>query len=272
MSIFHAVSAFNNAGFDLFGDYQSLTAYSGDLLMNLVTAALIIIAGLGYLAMFDILSFKKPSQYSLQTKMALCATAVLLIAGMLLLRLTDGYTWLQCFFQSVTARTAGFNTVDLAAMSPAGKLVMVLLMTVGASPGSTGGGTKTTTWFVLLTAAYSAASGRHVQAFHRRIPQDVVQRAFLVVLLSFITLCTATFLICLFQPELGFMAVLFEVASAVNTVGVTTGITGSMSTASRAVLMAAMYIGRLGPLTAVTMWHSGSPAPFGYSEESVTVG
>ena len=271
-SLFHSVSAFNNAGFDLFGNYQSLTAYSDDIAMNLVTAALIIVAGIGYLVLMEIFSGKKPKKYTLQTKAVLIMTAILLAGGTVLLKITDHYTWLASFFQSVTARTAGFNTVDLGTMSNAGMFVMILLMIVGASPGSTGGGTKTTTLFALLVAARAAATGGQAEAFKRKLPDSVIRRAFIVMLMSLLTLFTSTFLMCLFEPEYSFVAILFEVASAVNTVGVTTGITSEFGTAARIVLIMSMYIGRLGPLTVASIWVNKPDRAFSYSEESITVG
>ncbi len=272
MSLFHSISAFNNAGFDLFGGYQSLTAYRGDAAMNLVTAALIVVAGVGYLTLMDVFSFRSPRRWSLQTKVSLFMTGSLLIAGTLLLKLTDGYNWLEAFFQSVTARTAGFNTVDLGAMSEAGLFVMVLLMIVGACPGSTGGGTKTTTWFAMFLAVREIATGLKPEAFRRRLPARVLHRAFAVVFVSLGVLCVSTFLISVLEPEYRLSQILFEVASAVNTVGVTTGITSRLGTASRVVLILTMYFGRLGPLSVASLWGSGTDRPFGYSEESITVG
>ncbi len=272
MSIFHSVSAFNNAGFDLFGDYRSLTSYRDDAAMNLVTAALIVVAGLGYLALIDVFTHRNPKKYSLQTKIALTVTAVLLLLGTVLLRITDGWSWLACFFQSVTARTAGFNTVPLDKMSTAGMFVMVLLMFVGASPGSTGGGTKTTTLFALVFAVLGAATGRRPQAFRRRLPEKVFRRAFAVASVSLFTICFSTLLICILEPRFTFMQVLFEVTSAVNTVGVTTGITSQLGTAARCVLILDMYVGRLGPLSVASLWADDAERSFSFSEESFTVG
>ncbi len=271
-SLFHSISAFNNAGFDLFGGYQNLTAYSSDVWMNLVTAGLIIIAGVGYLTLIDVFTIRSPKKYSLQTKVALSVTAVLIVLGTLLLKLTDGYTWLEAFFQSVTARTAGFNTVDLGSMSQAGLFVMTLLMIVGASPGSTGGGTKTTTLFAILLAVKSYATNTQPEAFKRKLPNAVISRAFLVMTLSLMTLGLSTLLLCIFEPQYSFMQLLYEAASAVNTVGVTTGITPQLGTAARIVLIFTMYIGRLGTMTIATLWITRPDKTFSYSEESITVG
>ena len=271
-SLFHAVSSFNNAGFDLFGGFQSLTAYNTDWAMNLVTAFLIITGGIGYLVIIELFTRRRFKKFTLQSKVVLVTTALLLALGTVLFKITDGYTWLEAFFQSVTARTAGFNTVDLGAMSQAGLFVMVALMIVGASPGSTGGGTKTTTLFALFMAAKSATLNTAPEAFKRKLPESVMRRAFIIVLLSLSVLSCSTLLICIFEPQYSFMQILFEVASALNTVGVTTGITPQFGAAARIVLILTMYIGRLGPLTIATLWVSKPEKAFSYSEESITVG
>ena len=271
-SIFHSVSAFNNAGFDLSGGFASLTGYRSDVWMNLVTCAIIIVSGIGYLTILDIISGRPPRKYSLNSKIALTMTAVLLVGGTLLLKLTERCTWLEAFFQSVTARTAGFNTIDLGAMSTAGQFVMVLLMICGACPGSTGGGVKTTTVFVLILFLYSASRNTQPEAFRRRIPAEAIRKALTVLLFSVLVLVVSTLLMCIFEPEYSFMALLFEVTSAVNTVGVTTGITSGFGAAARIVLILTMFLGRLGPVTVATMWANPERKPYTYSEEQPMIG
>ena len=220
----------------------------------------------------DIVSGKHPKKYSLNTKIALTMTAFLLIGGTLMLKLTERCGWMDAFFQSVTARTAGFNTIDLGTMSTGGQFVMVLLMICGACPGSTGGGVKTTTIFVLGLFLVCASRNDRPEAFKRRIPTDAVRKALTVVMFSVLVLILSTLLLCIFEPEYSFMAILFEVTSAVNTVGVTTGITSEFGTAARIVLIVTMFLGRLGPVTVATMWANPSQKPFTYSEEQLLIG
>ena len=272
MSLFHAVSSFNNAGFDLMGNYSSLMNYHDDVWMNLVTAAMIIIGGLGFVTMLDIGQKRSWKKFSLQTKVVLTVTAALLISGTVLLKLTDGYTWLEAFFQSVTARTAGFNTVALDRMSPAGRFVMVLLMLCGASPGSTGGGIKTTTVFTLALLLKAAVSNGRPEAFRRRLPPGAVYKAVTVAMTSILLMCVSTMLVTIFDPSHSFMSVLFEVTSAVNTVGVTTGITPHLSNASRVVLIVTMYFGRLGPISVAMLWGGDRKRDFTYTEEDIMIG
>lgn len=271
-SVFHSVSAFNNAGFDLSGNYASLTGYRNDIWMNFVTCSIIIVSGIGYLTILDIISGRSPRKYSLNTKIALTMTTVLLVGGTLLLKLTERCTWLEAFFQSVTARTAGFNTIDLGAMSTAGQFIMVLLMICGACPGSTGGGVKTTTVFVLFLFLYSASRNTQPEAFKRRITVETIRKALTVILFSVLVLIISTLLMCVFEPEYSFMALLFEVTSAVNTVGVTTGITYRLGTAARVVLIVSMFLGRLGPVTIATMWANPEQKSYTYSTEQLMIG
>ncbi len=226
ISAFHSVAAFNNAGFDILGNYTSLVNYGGNTWLCLVTSGLIIFGGLGFFVVSELVSRKKPRQWTLQTKVVLLSTAVLLAGGTVFLKITEGksFTWLDAFFQSVSARTAGFASVSMGSMTQAGLLLLMLLMFIGASPGSTGGGIKTTTFFVLLRKIHSIIFNKHCGAFKRRIPDTVVTKAFLVFTLAIGVIFISTFAVCMLEPEYTFLQLLFEVISGFSTTGLSTGI------------------------------------------------
>ena len=264
-SVFHAVSAFCNAGFDLMGEkeaFSSLVSYRGDVLVNLTVMALIVIGGLGFLVWEDLLRNRHHwKKYRLQTKIVLCMTAILLLGGMagtlllernsVLAGLPAGERALAALFQSCTARTAGFNTVDTAALTDGGKLLTMLLMFIGGSPGSTAGGVKTTTLTVLLV--YAISSIRHEQDAHifgRRIPNDTAHYAATVLVLYLsLFLAGGIFIGC--AENMPIVPALFEAASAIATVGVTLGITPDLCVASKIVLIILMFLGRVGGMTIV---------------------
>jgi trk system potassium uptake protein TrkH len=272
ISAFHSVAAFNNSGFDILGDYQSLTKYKDNVLLNLTTCGLIIFGGLGFYVIREMLQKRSLRKLSMNAKIVLSTTAVLLIAGTLLLKLTDNISWLGAFFQSTSARTAGFATYNIGEFTAAGQFVLIILMFIGASPGSTGGGIKTTTAFTLTRAAFSVATNRTCTAFRRRIPAETILKAFIVTLLAATVVCVGTLLICIIEPQYTFMQVLFEVVSGFGTVGLSTGITPHLTDASKLILCMVMFIGRLGPLTMACIW-SYQPTPsLSYAEETVAIG
>lgn len=273
MSAFHSIAAFNNSGFDLLGGFNSMVGYRADVLLNLVTCALIILGGLGFFVMRDMWIKRSFRKLTLQSKVVLTTTIFFLIAGTLLLKLSDGaMTWLEAFFQSTSARTAGFATYPMGLMSNAGLIVMCVLMFIGASPGSTGGGIKTTTIFTLAHIFRSATTHRDCSAYKRKVPQVVIFRAFTITMMAVMVIFLGVFLICLFQPGCTFMEVFFEVVSAFGTVGLSTGITPDLCTGSKFVLMVIMFIGRLGPLTIASLWTAKLASNVSYSEEELMVG
>ncbi len=274
LSVFHAIAAFNNAGFDVFGTGQSMIPYADDLLLNLVTAALIIFGGIGFLVLKELWTTRlRWRKFSMHTKVVLSMTGVLLLLGTLLFRLTESdMSWLAAFFNSVTARTAGFSTVPLSSFSSAGLLVMMLLMFVGASPGSTGGGIKTTTLFSLLHGLRRAATNKDERAFRYSLPRDAFRRSAIIVLMMLSMLLFATTTVMILEPSLGFSDVLFEMVSAYATVGLSTGITGALSAASKAVVIVSMFVGRLGPLTVATLWYYGKGDAVRYPEGNLAIG
>ena len=261
--IFHAVSAFCNAGFDLMGytePYLSLCGYAGDWLVNLTIMSLIVIGGIGFFVWDDIADKKlKIRRYTLHTKIVLMVTASLIIGGALFFFFAEQNNVMRnmplaeqiwaSFFQSVTARTAGFNTVDTGALTEGSKFVTILLMFIGGSPGSTAGGIKTTTLIVLLVCVRANIRQEHgYNILDRRLDEESVRKACTVMCTNLLLMLTATIIMLALQP-FALTDVLFEAASTIGTVGMTTGITRSVCSASKIVLIFLMYCGRIGSLT-----------------------
>ncbi len=264
-ALFHAVSAFCNAGFDLmgvFGAYSSLTPFAGDALVNTVIMALILIGGIGFFIWGDLIeNGLRFSSYSLHTKIMLFATAVLVLAPAVVFFFSEadgafagmslGERVLASFFQSVTFRTAGFNTADFTNMSGGGWLVSLFLMFVGGGVGSTAGGVKVTSIVAVALSSLSVVSGKKdAEAFGRRLDAEQVSRAYAICVYTLILALAGSLIILLAQP-LPAKDVLFETFSAVCTVGVSTGITRELAPVSRIVIMLLMYIGRLGSVSAL---------------------
>lgn len=273
VSIFHSVAAFNNSGFDILGGLRNLIPYHDNVWLNLVTCGLIIFGGIGFLVVLDVIKcrfhFRK---FTLHTKVVLTTTAVLLAAGTVLLQLTDGIGWLAAFFHSTSARTAGFSTVSMGDLSDAGLFVLIILMFIGASPGSTGGGIKTTTFFVLMQEVRCIFSKRRPGAFHRRLPEGSMNKAATIALLGVVVVCTGTFLLCVLEPEATFVQLLFEDVSAYGTVGLSTGITPGLRDVSKFVLILTMYTGRVGAFTLLSIWVERPEPQARYTEEAITIG
>ena len=271
-SIFHSVAAFNNSGFDILGGMQNLIPYQSDVLLNLVTCALIIFGGLGFLVMLDIRRAGSFRKLTFHSKVVITTTAALLIAGTLLLKATEDMTWLGAFFHSVSARTAGFSTYSMGELTNAGLFTLILLMFIGASPGSTGGGIKTTTFFALMQQVRAVFTKKKPGGFHRTLPGEAIDKAGVIALLSVVVVCVGTFLLCVLEPELDFVRLLFEEVSAFGTVGLSTGITPDLSVASKLVLIFTMYIGRLGAFTLFSLWIDRPDPSIRYTEEMITIG
>ncbi|MBR4960329.1 MAG: H(+)-transporting ATPase [Clostridia bacterium] len=273
-SVFHSIAAFNNAGIDVFGRGDNLIPYAHDVPMNLITCVLIIMGGIGFFVIRDLWENRRGHRYTLQTKVVLAVTGILLAAGTVLIKITEGegITWLGAFFASVTARTAGFSTFHFGGFSRAGLLVMMVLMFIGASPGSTGGGMKTTTIFVAFASLRSASTNHPPEAFRRRISAEAQHKAFVVLSLGLILVIAVTAVLCILEPEMGLEDILFETVSAVGTVGLSTGITADFGTAARIVLVLTMYIGRLGPLTVASLWVREPDTGISLPEESLPIG
>ena len=271
-SVFHSVAAFNNSGFDILGGMQNLIPYQSDVLLNLVTCALIIFGGLGFLVMLDIRRAGSFRKLTFHSKVVITTTAALLAVGTLLLKATEDMTWLGAFFHSVSARTAGFSTYSMGELTNAGLFTLILLMFIGASPGSTGGGIKTTTFFALMQQVRAVFTKKKPGGFYRTLPGEAIDKAGVIALLSVVVVCVGTFLLCVLEQKLDFVRLLFEEVSAFGTVGLSTGITPDLSVASKLVLIFTMYIGRLGAFTLFSLWIDRPDPSIRYTEEMITIG
>ncbi len=288
--IFHSVSAFCNAGFDLMGrdkPFCSLTAYAEDPLVSIVIMALIVCGGLGFAVYSDIAKTKAPSRFHLHTKIVLTTTAALLLFGFVFFyiaefnnpktlgNLTPGGKVLSAAFMSVTPRTAGFNTVDLSGMRTSSCFLTTILMFIGGSPGSTAGGIKTTTFAVLLLSIVAVIRNRDdTEAFQRRISRSALKKAFVVAIIGIIWVCIVTCIL-ISADNVTLKEALFETASAFGTVGLTLGITPKLSVISHIALIVSMYFGRVGILSIIMAISNGStraPQPFSFPEEKIAIG
>lgn len=272
MGLFHSVSAFNNAGFDLNGDFNSMACFKGNVYVNIVIAVLIILGGLGFFVLKDILHKGRWSKLSFHTKIVLTMTAILVIGGTIMMFLS-GTDFLDSFFLSVSARTAGFSTMPVEELSDSSSLVMIFLMFVGANPGSTGGGVKATTIFVIFIAMATVVSGKKPNVFKRRIPLDSITKALTVTVMAMIVILVASFGIMMIENgRFSSLDILFEVVSAAATVGLSRSLTPVLQMGSRFIIMVVMFIGRLGPLTIMTLFTKVRPERLGYIEEHVLIG
>ena len=254
ISAFHAISSFNNAGFDIFLYNDSLSFYKDNILLNINTCFLIISGGLGFLVIREMISKKlKWKRYSLHAKVVISTTLFLLIIATVIIKLNENISWHGAFFTSVTLRTAGFYTYSIQNFSLTTKLAMCAFMLIGASPGSTGGGIKTTTFFVMLTGIRDIGRNKQGQAFHYGISRDAFQKASVINILSMTLIIAATYLLICFNPALSLMEALFEATSSFGTVGLSLNVTPILSPMSKIVSIVTMFIGRLGPLTIASL-------------------
>lgn len=272
-AVFHTVSAFNNAGMDLFG--TSLEGFSGHVGINLTIAFLIITGGIGFVVYLDMAENLKSHarKLSIQTKVVLITTAVLLAVGTLLFYLSGDMTLLESFFQSVTSRTAGFDTVPQASLSAYSMMLTIVLMFIGASPGSTGGGIKTTTFFTLAVTFYSIIRQKSATCFRRRIADSSVRKAQAVLMISLVIVMIFTLAMLRIEESTGIapLAILFEVVSAFATVGLSASVTPLLSVPSKLLLIILMFVGRVGPLT-VTGLIERKRENLSYVEETMNIG
>ena len=290
MALFHAVSAFCNAGFDLFGSFTSLTAFSGDPLVLLTVAVLIILGGLGFAVILETLRSRQGFRnLTLHTRIVLVTTLGLLLAGTVFFWLAEranpetlagrgeGEKVLNAFFQSVTMRTAGFNSFDLSRFRDGSKLFSSILMVIGASPASTGGGIKTTTFAALALLILSVVrSENEINVARRRLSVDIARRALAVAVLYLTIMVTGTLIISFIENgRFPLVDILFEASSAMGTVGVSAVGTPALRPASRAVLLPMMFLGRVGPLTlalAVASRQGRAGSASRYPEERIMIG
>ncbi|GAV22647.1 TrkH family potassium uptake protein [Carboxydothermus pertinax] len=283
--VFHAISAFNNAGFDLIGNFKSLTPYVGDILINLSIAFLIIAGGIGFYVISELSNYRKKGRLSIHTKITLTTTGILLLVGTVVIFIMEygngktlgalplGHKLLASFFQAVTPRTAGFNTLDIASLHPATQFFIIILMFIGASPGSTGGGVKTTTFAVLTLAVVNIILGRdEILVYNRRLPREQIFKAIAIVMISLALINIVTFILT-FTEGHNILMNMFETVSAFGTVGLSMGLTPELSKFGRVLIILMMFFGRLGPLTITfALAQRRKKALFTLPEEKVMVG
>lgn len=283
--LFHSISSFNNAGFDLFGEYRSLTLYASDPVVNLVVTGLIILGGIGFSVIVDIYTWRSWRKFSLHTKVVLFTTFILLACGtaaIFLLEFNNPKTLaplspqgkvLASWFQSVTPRTAGYNTLIIGDLRSATQFLIILLMFIGASPGSTGGGIKTTTFGTLVSAIWAMIRGREdVEMFDRRVPKEIVYRSLTITAAALALVIFITMFLTITESA-DFLTVLFEATSAFGTVGLSMGLTTKLTMAGKLIIAFTMYLGRVGPLTvAFALAQKQQKAIYRMAEEKIMVG
>ncbi|HIW59778.1 MAG TPA: H(+)-transporting ATPase [Candidatus Anaerobutyricum avicola] len=273
ISLFHSVAAFNNSGFDILGNFQNLIPYRHNVLLNVVTCALIILGGIGFLVIREVCSKRfRWKKFSMHAKVVITMSIVLIIVGAVMLKFTEDITWMAAVFHSVSARTAGFSTYPLGTFSQSGLLVLTVLMFIGASPGSTGGGIKTSTFFVLLQGIKSAATNKDEKAFHYAIPKNAFRKAAVIASLALFVVIIGTYIMTILEPEIPLVDLLFEITSAFGTVGLSTGITPDLCDGAKFLSIVIMYIGRLGPLTIASLWYFTRGDRVSYPEGNIAIG
>ncbi|MCK5856903.1 MAG: hypothetical protein KAG64_05400 [Bacteroidales bacterium] len=291
-SIFHSISAFNNGGFSLFSDNLYQIGVQNMISFQLVISILIITGGIGFFVLQDIFGVKKIwerfrfrwKEFRVMTRISVRMTIILLLLGTVVFFFLEQGTTLQgkglgdqlitAFFQSVSTRTAGFNTVEISLLSTPVLMFFMLLMFIGAGSGSTGGGIKISTFAIAIKASISTIRGKHyVEFFKRTIPNSIVNRAYSIILFALSVISTSIFLLSIAEPDIDFMKLVFEEVSAFATVGLSTGITAELSSFSKTIIISSMFIGRVGVLSiAMILSHRVVSRNYQYANESVMVG
>ena len=287
-SIFHSISAFCNAGFSLYSN--NFEGYCNSVPVNLITCFLVIFGGIGFIVVFElrnklyyILKRKKRKyrvrKFSLHTSIVLTTTLILIIGGATLIYVFEHashnstITVLESFFQSVSSRTAGFNTIDIGSLHSSTLLIIIFLMFIGGSPGSTAGGIKTATFAVLISIMMLGKNNfEDVTARKRTIPKSIVFQALVILLFALTVVFTSVLLLTIFEPHVQPIRLLFETTSAFGTVGLSTGITPGLMVSSKWVLIITMFVGRIGPLTIFSILANREPRKYKYVEERIVVG
>lgn len=283
---FHAISNYNNAGFDLMGEFKSLSRYVADPLVVIVVCTLITLGGIGFIVMNEIYEYHRTHKLSMHTKVVLLTS--LLLTGVstvtiFLLEFNNPETLkplslsgkiLGSLFHAVTPRTAGANTLNIPALTQTTLFLTIILMFIGASPGSTGGGIKTTTFATLLGAVWSQIRGKEgVAFFERRVEYETIYKALTVTTIGLFIVMTVTMILTISEPGKDFLMILFESASAFGTVGLSMGLTPELSPIGRVVILLTMFAGRVGPLTiafAITLRRQ--PDPYRYAKGKIMIG
>lgn len=283
-SIFHSISAFCNAGFDLFG--TSLVGYSSNSVVILVISALIIIGGLGFTVLLEIYEFKGMKKLSLHSKLVLITTAILVFGGAILMLIFEYNNvdtianmnikdkLLNSFFASVTPRTAGFNSISTSGMTLASKFLTIILMFIGGSPGSTAGGLKTVTFGILVLTVICVIKGREdTEVFGRRFTKEIVYKSFTLLFIGVSLVIFSTMILSYTEVGVSFIDLLYETTSAFGTVGITLGLTPNLSSIGKVLIMLMMYFGRVGPLTVMlALTRTRKKSGYKYPEGKILIG
>ena len=283
--VFHSISAFNNAGFDLMGEFRSITGYVGDVTIIMTLSSLLIIGGIGYTVILDIVKNKSLKKLSLQTKLVLLMTLILNVLGTVLIFLLEynnpgtlgGLSLkdklLGAYFHGVVPRTAGFNSLNMPELTLSSQFVTMLLMFIGGGSGGTAGGIKVTTFVIIILAVWSVIRGtEEVNTMGRRIPKDLIYRAFSITVYSIGIVLLILFILTITE-DAPLNVLLFEVISAFGTVGMSLGLTPELSTVGKVSIAIMMFMGRVGPLTlAFALAKRKKKLPFKYVEEKIMIG
>lgn len=285
-SIFHSISGFCNAGFDLLGGFSSVTGYYNNPVILITLSLLIIIGGLGFTVWLEVYNYRGLKKLSVHSKIVLLISAVLIVGGTILMYLFEmnnaqtignmniGDKVLNSYFAAVSPRTAGFNSVSTDGMTTAGKMLTVLLMFIGGSPGSTAGGLKTATFGIVILTVISVIRGREdTEVFGRRFAKDLVYKAFAVFFIGMSLVLVVTLILSVTEPNEKFINLLYEATSAFGTVGLTTGVTQRLSSIGKIIIMITMYFGRVGPLTvALAFLRKKKKRTMKYPEGKILIG
>ncbi|WP_374720049.1 TrkH family potassium uptake protein [Parageobacillus toebii] len=283
---FHAISNFNNAGFDLMGDFRSLTGYVDDPLVTLVVCTLITLGGIGFIVMNEVYEYRQTRRFSLHTKIVFVMSSILVVFGTILIFILEYHNpktlqplsplgkFLASLYQAVTPRTAGSNTLNIPDLTQPTLFLIIFLMFIGASPGSTGGGIKTTTFATLLGAVWSNIKGKDdVIFFRNRILYDTIYKALTVTVSGLFVVITITMLLTITEPNKDFLMILFEATSAFGTVGLSMGLTPELSPVGKILIILTMFAGRVGPLTiAYAVALHRKPDPFKFPKGKIMIG
>ncbi|MEK3715407.1 TrkH family potassium uptake protein [Paenibacillus sp. FSL R7-0333] len=285
--IFHSISIFNNAGFDLFGDvhgpFSGLTRYVEDPIVNITSMLLIFLGGIGFIVLSDVIDYPKRKRLTLHSKVVLATSAVLILVGAVvffwlelnatLKPLHAGGKIMASFLQAITPRSGGVTTIEIPLLRESTQFLMILLMFIGAAPGSTGGGIKITTFAILASTAYAKLRGKEdIVMFRHRISKENVYRAITMTLLSLMLVVISTMLLSVTESA-DFLSVLFEAVSAFGTSGITMGLTTELTTTGKVLVIILMFVGRTGPLTlAYALKPKNSKELYRYPEGNITIG
>ncbi|MED0676820.1 TrkH family potassium uptake protein [Aneurinibacillus thermoaerophilus] len=286
LGIFHAISSFNNAGFDILGGFKSMTGYVSDPVINIVIMLLVISGGIGFIVIAELVELRKRKKLSMHTKVVLTASAFLILIGAFVIfsieynnpKTMGPLSWtgkiLSAFFQSVVARTEGMNSLPIGDLHQASLFFIIILMFIGASPGSTGGGIKTTTFMTLLGAVWAMIRGEgDVVFFRQRVDEDKVYKALTITMASVLLVISVTMILCITEKQSEFLTILFETTSAFGTVGLSMGLTPHLTMFGKILLSIVMFAGRVGPLTvAFALSWDRKKRRFRYSEGKIMIG